>query len=130
MGALFANTLAYFSGATFGERLFVCLATPVLWSAKVLDSFIGIYSWPEFAFVALHNLVLGCPVVGLLCMGLSEIGCRWVHRRRFMGTPVRLFAWNNTLVLAVGLTLTVLMLWNGGHDYYYLYMDVYTALFL
>ncbi len=50
-GALFANTMAFFRGASFGERMLVCLATPVIWCAKVLSSFIGIYSIPELSFL-------------------------------------------------------------------------------
>jgi len=130
MGALFGNTIAYFRGASFRERLLVSLLPPVVWSAKTLYSFVGIYSWGEFAFAVLHNLILGCPVVGLLCMGISEIWCRAVHRKRHGGHSPRILAPANVSVLAAGLILTVLMLWNGGHDYYYLYMDVYSALFL
>jgi len=29
LGALFGNTIAFFRGATFGERLLVCLGTPL-----------------------------------------------------------------------------------------------------
>jgi hypothetical protein len=40
------------------------------------------------------------------------------------------FALSNSLVLIISFTLVFLMLWNGGHAYYYLYMDMYTKLFL
>lgn len=130
MGALFANTVSYFRGASFGERLLVSLATPVVWSAKVLFDFAGIYSPWEFVFIVFHNLILGCPVVALLCMGLSEIGCRMIHKKRSGEGSVRIFAPANASVLGIGLLLTVLMLWNGGHAYYYRYMDIYTSLFL
>ena len=130
MGALFGNTMAYFKGASFGERLFVSLATPLVWSAKTLYDFMGIYSFGEFIFLIFHNLILGCPIVALLCMGLSEIFCRTIEKKRKGNRSVKIFSRGNTIVLAAGAILTVLMLWNGGHDYYYLYMDVYTYLFL
>ena len=130
LGALFGNTIAFFRGASFKERLLVCLATPVVWSAKVLYSFWGIYSPAEFAFLFLHHLILGPPVVALLCMGISEIWCRIIYRRRSADGSVKVFEFNNTAVLCAGLLLVVFMLWNGGHTYYYLYMDLYTRLFL
>jgi len=51
LGALFANTLAFFRGATFAERILVCLATPLVWCAKILSGFWGIYSGGEFLFL-------------------------------------------------------------------------------
>jgi hypothetical protein len=130
MGALFGNTIAYFRGASFGERLFVSLATPLVWSAKTLYDFLGLFSSGEFFFLIFHNLILGCPVVALLSMGLSELFCRAISKRRGRIKTVKIFAKSNVIVLSIGIILTVLMLWNGGHDYYYLYMDVYTYLFL
>lgn len=129
-GALFANTLAFFRGAGFGERMLVCLATPVFWCAKVLASFIGIYSAAEFFFLFLHHFILGCPLVALLCMGVSEIWCRMIARRKSPDRSIRVFSWNNSLLLLISFILVTLMLWNGGHSYYYLYMDTYSRLFL
>lgn len=129
-GALFANTMAFFRGATFTERILVCLATPVVWCAKILFGFWGIYSAGEFLFLLLHHFVMGCPLVALLCMGISEIGCRMIVRKRKGSVPLKVFALNNTLLLILSLVAVVFMLWNGGHSYYYLYMDVYSNLFL
>jgi len=129
LGALFANTMAFFRGAGFGERLAVCLIVPLSWTAKVLSGFIGIYSTGEFFFLSLHHFVIGCPLVALLCMGISEIWCRMLMRRRRGAQSIRLFAFSNTAVLAGSFCLVFLMLWNGGHWYYYRYMDWYTRLF-
>jgi hypothetical protein len=130
LGALFANTIAYFRGASFKERLLVCLVTPLAWAAKTWTDFFGIFTPWEILFVLLHHLILGAPVVALLCMGLSEIFCRIIHKIRFKGDQVRILGLANVSVLLIGLLSTVLMLWNGGHDYYYRYMDLYTYLFL
>jgi hypothetical protein len=130
LGALFGNTLSFFRGASFWERLIVCLATPCAWYVKVLYDFLGIYSTGEFLFLFLHHLILGVPVVAILCMGLSDIWCRSIYRRRAGDKSVKVFALSNTVTLITGILLTVFMLWNGGHTYYYLYMDVYTSLFL
>ena len=130
LGAFFANTLAFFRGATFSERILVCLATPVIWCSKVLAGFWGIYSTGEFLFLFLHHFIMGCPLVALLCMGFSEIWCRIIARRKTGDQSIKVFALNNAALLIVSFTAVVLMLWNGGHSYYYRYMDAYTKLFL
>jgi hypothetical protein len=130
LGAFIAHPIAYFRGARFSERLLAGVATSVVWSTTVLARFIGIYSPGEFTFLFFHHLVLGAPVVSLLCTAISEIVCRAVARRRTGDTSIRVFAWQSTLTLAVSLTLVVTMLWKGGHTYYYWYMDLYTKLFL
>ena len=130
LGAFFANTIAFFRGATFIERIAVCLTTPIIWCAKILSDFIGIYSTGEFLFLFGHHFIIGCPLVALLCMGISEIWCRLIARKRTGDTTVRVFSLSNTLLLIVSFAAVVLMLWNGGHSYYYLYLDVYTRIFL
>lgn len=130
LGAFFANTIAFFRGATFKERLLVCLFTPVVWCAKILYGFWGLYSTGEFFYLFLHHFILGCPLVALLCMGISEIWCRIIVRRRTGDLSTKVFALNNTLLLLLSLTAVFGMLWKGGHAYYYLYMDVYAGIFL
>jgi hypothetical protein len=130
LGAFIAHPIAFFRGAGYGERLLAALATPVLWSATVLARFIGIYSPGEFAFLFLHHLVLGAPVVALLCMAISEIVCRVVLRRRSGDRAIRILDGRSITPLVAGLALVTAMLWKGGHTYYYWYMDLYTKLFL
>ena len=130
LGPFFGNTIAFFRGASFGERLLVSLFTPLVWSAKVWLGFRGIFSSGEFFFLLLNHVILGCPVVALLTMGLSEIWCRSVYRLRTGDKTMRVLGFGNLSVLFIGAGLTVLMLWNGGHSYYYRYMDLYSRLFL
>ncbi len=37
--------------------------------------------------------------------------------------------WTGLVLFTAGLFFTVVFLWNGGHTYYYYYMDLYTMLF-
>ncbi|HPD57491.1 MAG TPA: hypothetical protein PKW17_09660 [Smithellaceae bacterium] len=129
LGAMIANTIAFFNGATFRERIFICLITPVIWSSKVLYDFIGIYSWTEFLYLFFHAVIMGPIFVALLCMGISEIWCRIIWRRRLGDKSVKIFQFKSVSVLVIGLIMTFLLLYNGGHSFYYLYMDIYTKLF-
>jgi hypothetical protein len=130
LGAMIANTLAFFRGATFGERLLVCLATPIVWDAKVLSDFIGIFSGAEVFYVCFHAVLMGPIFVALLCMGISEIWCRILYRRRTGDRSVKIMDFKSGLVLIVGFVMTFLLLYNGGHSFYYLYMDLYSRIFL
>lgn len=130
LGALIADTIAFFQGATFKERLGVCLVTPVIWSAKVLYDFIGIYSWTEFLYLSFHAVIMGTIFVALFCMGISEIGCRMIYRRRTGDRSVKVFELRSALVLCVGFLMSFTLLYNGGHSFYYAYMNIYTILFL
>jgi hypothetical protein len=130
LGAFFANTIAFFRGASFGERAIVCLATPVVWSAKVFSDFIGIYPLGELIFFLFFPLIIGCPVVALLCMSISELWCRKTVQRRRGDRSIRVFALPNTLMLIISFSLTFIFLWQGGLYYVYnVYMVAYRYIF-
>jgi hypothetical protein len=128
LGPLLANSLAFFRGASFPERMLVSLITPAVWIAKTYGYFIGIYSFGELVYLILHPFILGNIGVNLLCIGISELACR--GRLRSRGGDIPLFASGNTAVLVAGAVIAFAGLWNGGHTYYYYYMDVYSWLFL
>jgi len=130
LGALFSNTLAFFKGASFGERMVVCLVPPVVWAAQVLYGFVGLFSSGEIFFLLFHHFILGCVMVALLGMALSDIGCRWINRRRNQEPDYPVFVYGNTILLVVSFILVSVMLWNGGHSYYYWYMEIYAKIFL
>ncbi|MRR16323.1 MAG: hypothetical protein EG826_07690 [Deltaproteobacteria bacterium] len=130
LGAMIANTLAFFRGATFGERLLVCLVTPVVWDAKVLFDFVGIYSGAELLYACFHAVILGTIFVALLCMGISEIWCRMLYRKRTGDHSVKILEFKSGLVLIIGFVMTFILLFNGGHSFYYFYMDTYSRIFL
>ncbi len=129
VGALFVSSMAYFKGATFSERLLASLVTPVVWDLKVLWDFVGIYSAGEVLFALLHHIILGPIVVNLMCVGISGILCSRVMVKRTGDMSYR-WTWSSLSVLLLGFFLTVVFLWNGGHSYYYFYMDMYTLLFM
>ena len=97
LGALFGNTIAFFRGATFGERIIVCLVPALFRCAMILNDFLGIYSAAEFFFLFFHHLIIGCPLVALLCMGVSEIWCRIIARRKTGNRAITVISGENTV---------------------------------
>jgi len=130
MGAMIANTIAYFRGASFPERLLVSMFTPVVFLLKQWLGIWGIFSVGEFFFLLLHHVILSAVVINLIGMGLSELWCRIIHRVKSRDPAVKLFQVGNMAVLFLGCGMLTLMFWQLGHFYYYLFMDTYIKLFL
>ncbi|HDP26338.1 MAG TPA: hypothetical protein ENN34_12980 [Deltaproteobacteria bacterium] len=129
-GAMIANTLAYFRGASFGERLFVSMFTPVVFLLKQWLGIWGIYSFAEFLFLLFHHVVLSAVIINLIGMGLSELWCRIIDRVKNRDPAVKVVQKGNAVVLLLGAGLFTLMFWHFGHFYYYLFMEAYIRLFL
>ncbi len=131
LGGLIANTIAFFRGATFKERIGICLVAPLIWSFMVMSQLYGIYSMGEFFFFLLHPLILGCPVAGLLCLSISELWCRKIHNYKYPRTALKVFQFGNVSLLILSFSLTFLFLWEAGHFYVYnIYMRIHAQLFI
>lgn len=68
LGGLVANSLCFFLGANFRERFLASLVTPFVWGAKYLFTVWGVYSLGETLYMLLCPIVIGCPVVAVLCI--------------------------------------------------------------
>ncbi len=127
LGPLFVVPFAFKRGSAPMERYMASLASPVLWVFKTIWSFAGIYSFLEVLFLLVHPFILGNIGVNILSIGLAELACRIRHRK---DEGVRIFSSASGIFLVAGLVITFAGLWNGGHSYYYVFMDLYTLLFL
>ena len=81
LGALIANPISYFMGASFKERILVSIATPVVQAIKIVYGYIGIYSTGETFFLFLHSFVFGLILITLFFMGISELFCRTIKTK-------------------------------------------------
>ena len=130
LGALVADSLAFFFGAKFWERCFASLVAPFVWGAKYLFMVWGVYSLGETLYMFLCPIVIGCPAVALLCIGISEIGCRTILKLKADPAAPRIFELGNTVVLLAGAGLATLLLWDGTYFYSHnIYMPLYWMLF-
>ncbi len=91
LGPLLVNSLAFFRGASFPERMLAGLITPAVWIGKTYVYFIGIYSFGELVYLILHPFILGNIGVNLLCIGISELVCRGRIRRGGGNVPLSWF---------------------------------------
>ncbi|MEA3470908.1 MAG: hypothetical protein U9R24_04250 [Thermodesulfobacteriota bacterium] len=128
MGAFIAHPMAFRAGASMGERVFAGLATPLIWSAKMVYYAGCVYSGWELVYWCFHPLIVGVISVALLNMGISEIICRLAYRREAR-MPEKILQGPVIIMLLIGLTIVPLSLWNGGTFFFYIFVDIYTMLF-
>jgi len=128
LGAFIAHPLAYRAGASMKERVFAGLITPLAWSAKMVYGAGCIYAGWELAYWSLHPLIVGVIGVAVLEMGITEIVCRLLYRKK-LPVPERIMQPSVVIMLLAGLIIVPVALWNGGTFLFYIFVDIYTALF-
>ncbi len=127
-GAFIAHPLAYRAGASMRERVLAGLATPLVWSAKMVYGAGCIYAGWELAYWSFHPLIVGVIGVALLEMGIAEIVCRLAYRKK-APIPEKVMQPSVVIMLLAGLILVPVALWNGGTFLFYIFVDIYTTLF-
>lgn len=128
LGVFIAHPPAFRAGASMKERLLVCLATPLVWSAKLVYKAGYIYTGWELLYWVIQPLIIGVIGVALLEMGVSEIICRLVYKRKGIISE-KVFQPSVIAVFVIGLIIVPLGLWNGGTFLFYICVDMYTKLF-
>ena len=125
---LVAYPISYPRGSSLLERVAICAIPMVLWSAEQVYLAAGVFSAGEAIYYALSTgplLLLSCLCMG---MGVCEIGYRsWYGKRgqqgntRFLG-PV--------IAVVFGIAgIYILLLWEGGTHWFYIYQEGYKLLF-
>lgn len=128
LGAFIAHPLAYRAGASFKERVLVGLATPIAWSAKMVYNAGCVYSGWELVYWCFHPLIVGVLATAFLDMGISEIVCRVAYRKKAV-IRERVIQFSSIIMILTGLIIIPVSLWNGGTFFFYIFVDIYTALF-
>jgi hypothetical protein len=83
----------------------------------------------ESVYYGLNQVLLLCMFGAFAQMGLCEMICRWRLNKRGEG-PLRVISSGPVVSIASGLVaFFVLMVWGLGVHYFYIYMEVYKALF-
>lgn len=129
LGPLVVYPMAYFRGASPGERIAASLLTQLAWIVKELFRVTEFFTLGETLYYTFNSLFLLTIIGAFALMGICEMACRWRAVRRGESrlkviTPGPVFA-AVTGVVAV----YVLLIWGVGVHWFYIYMEGYRALF-
>ena len=76
----------YLRGATFPERALLAFANPLIWITRVEARVACQFSAVELVYFLFLPWIFGLVCVTCFELGLSELACRFVHRRRAPGS--------------------------------------------
>lgn len=128
-GTLLIYPIAFFRGASTGERITACLVAPVVWNIKELLRVSEFFTFGETLYYGLNTVFILSVFGALGLMGLCELVCRWRLNKR-AEEPVRVFSPIPVLSIIAGLAaLYVCLLWGLGVQFFYIYISGYRAIF-
>ncbi len=122
--------IMYLRGASFGERLLGSYLTPLGWCFKEFLRVNVSFTFAEAAFFAIFTSVSLMLIFGQLgLIGLSELLCRWVGKRK--GSITKILTAGPTISVLVSLTVVYFIaLYDGGYVFHLAVKMIYRALFL
>jgi hypothetical protein len=129
-GALLVYPLAYFRGATPGERILASLFTPLLWTLKEIIRVGEFFTFWESLYYGLNSLFLLTFFGTFGLMGLCELICRVRAKKKGIHPGPILTPLPVTAILLSLVALYVLLIWGTGVHWFYIYMEGYKYLFL
>lgn len=128
-GGLLIYPPMYFRGATARERLLGVFVVPAAYMVSEMLRVTAYFSLPESIYYGFNSVVLGSFFLQLAWLGIADLACRWWVRRR-SGRPQRVVGWLQPAGIVVGFgALYVLLLWEGGVHWFYVYQQGYRLLF-
>lgn len=128
-GALVVYPLSFFKGASAGERIIASLVTPFLWNIKEMIRVSEFFPIGESIYFGLHQIFLLTYAGIFLQMGICEVVCRWKMNKQ-SEEKSRILSAMPICQLLVGMTgAYVFFLWGWGNNFYYIYIQIYTAIF-
>jgi hypothetical protein len=129
LSAVVLYPVLYFRGASLPERVLGCYVTPLAYVVKEVIRVNQYFTVGESLFYVLTSIVMGGLFIQVGLIGAGEIISRLLYRRKF-GVPVRVFTWQPLASMAVAVgALYVMLLWDGGVHYFYLFQEGYKLLF-
>ncbi len=129
-GSLFIYPWMFFKGASRAERVFGSLITPLVFVAKEVVRVREFFTWGEALYYALSPVMLLLLIGQAGLMGLAELVCRTVGKRRAVSARGVVSFGPVFAILAALAGLYIFLLWGMGVHWFYIYMQGYKALFL
>jgi hypothetical protein len=118
-----------FRGASLAERILGCYVATLAYLLKEIIRVNEYFSLGESLYYGLSSIMLGGLVLQVGYLALGELISRALYRWRVDPTT-RVVTWPALLGIAFALvSLYVLLIWDGGVHYFYLYQEGYKLLF-
>ena len=129
-GSLIVYPVAFFMAAKPLERVIACLITPILWSVTEIIRVSEFFTVGESLYYGLNSQVLLFLSLASFQMGLCDMICRWWAQRKG-AVGLRMVTRAAVTAILFGLAAVyVLVIWEGGVHWFYLYQQGYKWLFL
>jgi hypothetical protein len=120
--------LAYYLGATFGERFFIAFANPVIWIAGIESKIACQFSAIEMIYFLFLPWIFGIMCVTCVAFSLSELICRIIHRWQTRD-PVKVLSPTVLILLTGGAVGTYTGLIKG-QEWVYMVVHHYARFFM
>ena len=128
-GTLFIYPVTYFNGAGKTERIIACLITPFAWNVLEIFKMAEVFPFLESLYYGLNSLAILTFSMTLALMGICEMVCRYVVKRK--GGEVKVVTPAPILSIVALLIVTyITALWGNGAHWFYIFMNGYIALFI
>ena len=129
LGSLFIYPIMFFRGASLPERIAGSLIVPLIQMIWAMFRATDYFPMGQAVYYGFNSLSVGSLFLQLAWIGMAEIFCRWIYRRR-TGAGINVLRWPYLLSVVVGLLAIYLTLfWDGGVHWFYLYQEGYKLLF-
>jgi cytochrome c biogenesis protein CcdA len=129
-GSLIVYPITFFRGAKPLERVVACLVTPILWAVMEIVRVSDFFTLGESLYYGLNSQVLTFLSFASIQMGVCDMICRWLVRRK-NSAEKRIFRRPAVISVVFGLVAVyIIMVWGQGVHWFYLYQQGYKWLFL
>ncbi|MGC9332512.1 MAG: hypothetical protein ACP5JJ_00060, partial [Anaerolineae bacterium] len=129
LSALVLYPVLYFRGASLPERVLGCYVTPLAYVLKEVIRVNQYFTVGESLYYVCTSIVAGGLLLQVGLIGGGELISRVLYRRRY-GVAMRVVTWQPLVAVAVAAgALYVMLIWDGGVHYFYLFQEGYKLLF-
>ena len=128
LGAIVIYPLAYFRGAKLSERITASLIPGIAFVLYQIYIFSSAFPLSESLYYGLNPVSITIFFLAFGSMGLCELVCRWISKRRGENvkvlTPVPIAA-----VMGMLIQFYISTIWGNGAHFFYAYVDSYRWIF-
>ncbi len=129
-GSFLIYPVSYFRGASLGERIIGCVATPLIWNGIEMYNVAQAFTFAESLFYGVNILIIGTIAGQFLIMGVCDVFCRLIERRGGIEDTRALSSFSILASVAGILGIYGVLVWGEGVGLHYLLIDLYKSLFL